>query len=173
MAEIKIVITGAVGSGKTTAIQAISEIPVIATEVDASDEVREQKETTTVAMDYGELSLDDGNVLKIYGTPGQKRFSFMWEILAEGALGFVILVNNQRSSPLDDLAMYLENFEIYIKESTVVVGVTHVDEEQCGMEKYHDYMINQGLSYPIFPIDARSPSDVKVMIEAMAAMMNG
>lgn len=172
MAEIKIVITGAVGSGKTTAIQAISEVPVISTEVDASDEVREQKETTTVAMDYGELSLEDGNVLKIYGTPGQKRFSFMWEILAEGALGFVILVNDQRSQPLEDLAMYLENFELYIRESTVVVGVTHVDYEDSGMEKYHDYMSRYGLNYPIFPIDARRQTDVKVMIEAMAAMMN-
>lgn len=173
MAEIKIVITGVVGAGKTTAIQAISEIPVISTDVDASDEVLEQKQTTTVAMDYGELSLDDGSVLKIYGTPGQRRFSYMWEILAEGALGFVILVNNQRSKPIEDVAMYLENFEPYFRDSTVVVGVTHVDEEQDGMEKYHEYMIEKGLNFPIFPIDARSPSDVKVMIEAMAAMMNG
>lgn len=172
MAEIKIVITGVVGSGKTTAIQAISEIPVISTDVDASDEVREEKETTTVAMDYGELSLDDGSVLKIYGTPGQRRFSYMWEILAEGALGFVILVNDKRSNPLDDIDIYLDNFEAHIRSSTLVVGVTHVDDEFNGMKKYHDHMSRKGLCYPIFPIDARRSDDVRVMIEAMAAMIN-
>lgn len=173
MAEIKIVITGVVGAGKTTAIQAISEIDVVSTEVRASDEVREQKDTTTVAMDYGELSLEDGTVLKIYGTPGQRRFSFMWEILAEGALGFVVLVNNQRPDPLGDVAMYLENFAPWIADSTVVVGVTHVDDDPSQMDKYHDFLQQRDLAYPVFPIDARSPADVKVMIEAMAAMMNG
>lgn len=173
MAELKIVITGIVGAGKTTAIQAISEIDVVSTEVRASDEVREQKDTTTVAMDYGELTLDDGTVLKIYGTPGQRRFSFMWEILAEGALGFVVLVNDQRPDPLDDVGIYLENFAPWIKDSTVVIGVTHVDDDPTRMDKYHTYLQERALAYPVFPIDARQPDDVKVMIEAMAAMMNG
>lgn len=173
MAEIKIVVTGAVGAGKTTAIQSISEIPVISTDVRASDEVREQKETTTVAMDYGELSLDDGSLLKIYGTPGQRRFSYMWEILAEGALGLVILVNNRRPDPVGDVAMYLENFDSHIRDSTVVIGVTHVAEDEDDMHKYHHFMSEKGLAYPVFPIDARNRDDVRVMIEAMAAMMNG
>lgn len=173
MAELKIVFTGVVGAGKTTAIQAISEIPVVATEVRASDEVRHEKETTTVAMDYGQLALDDGTVLKIYGTPGQRRFSFMWEILAEGALGFVILVNDRREAPLEDVAMYLENFAPWIAQAAVAIGVTHVEDDPAAMDKYHDFLREQGLPYPIFPIDARQPDDVKVMIEAMAAIMNG
>lgn len=173
MAELKIVFTGAVGAGKTTAIQAISEIDVVSTDVNASDEVREQKETTTVALDYGELSLEDGTVLRLYGTPGQRRFSYMWEILAEGALGFVVLVNNERAQPLEDVAMYLENFAPFISGSTVAIGVTHVDDDPREMDKYHDFLQQRDLAYPIFPIDARQPSDVKVMIEAMAAMMNG
>lgn len=173
MAELKIVFTGAVGAGKTTAIQAISDIDVVSTDVNASDEVREQKDTTTVALDYGELALEDGTVLRLYGTPGQRRFSYMWEILAEGALGFVVQVNNQRESPLEDVAMYLENFAPYIGDATVAIGVTHVDDDPREMDKYHNFLHQQDLAYPIFPIDARQSSDVKVMIEAMAAMMNG
>lgn len=171
MSEIKIVITGAVGSGKTTAIQAISDIPVISTDVRASDDVREQKATTTVAMDYGELGLDDGSVLRIYGTPGQHRFSYMWSILARGMLGLVILVNGRRADPLQDVAMYVENFSEHIRESTVVIGVTHLDGDTDAMEKYYRFVSERGWHYPVFPIDARSRDDVRVMIEAMAAMM--
>lgn len=172
MSELKIVITGCVGSGKSTAIQAISDIDVISTDVDASDEVKEQKDTTTVALDYGEMALSDGSLVKIYGTPGQERFAYMWEILAEGALGIVVLVNHRREDPIADLSMYLQNFKSAIDESTAVIGITHVDEEgQEAMGRYYDYMSARGIEYPIFPVDARDQAQVKVMIEAMAAMI--
>ena len=173
MDELKIVITGCVGSGKSTAIQSISDTDIIATDVDASDEIKEDKDTTTVALDYGELKTDDGQLIKIYGTPGQDRFSFMWEILAEGALGIAVLVNHQRPDPVGDLDMYLANFRKAIEDSTVVVGITHLDDEDMdGMDRYYDYMAARGLDYPIFPVDARSRFQVNVMIEAMAAMIS-
>ncbi|WP_245391541.1 GTP-binding protein [Thioflexithrix psekupsensis] len=78
MSEIKIVFTGSMGAGKTTAIAAISEIPVINTDVRATDPTTlQRKATTTVAMDYGELTLEDGQKLRLYGTPGQLRFEYM------------------------------------------------------------------------------------------------
>jgi uncharacterized protein len=172
MDELKIVITGCMGSGKSTAIQSISDIAVISTDVDASDEVLEQKETTTVAMDYGEVCLDSGQIIKLYGTPGQRRFDYMWDILAEGALGIIILLNHQRPDPVSDLAMYLENFAEHIRQSTAVVGVTHVDDaDPASMMHYYEYMADQRLDYPIFSLDARKPEQVKVMISAMAAMI--
>jgi uncharacterized protein len=170
--ELKIVITGCVGSGKSTAIQSISDTPVINTDVDASDEVRDEKETTTVALDYGEVSLTEDQLIKLYGTPGQRRFDYMWEILADGALGIIILLNHRRPDPLADLQMYLENFDEHIRQSTAVIGVTHVDDAGPGaMAKYYDYLAEKALDYPIFSVDARSRDQVKVMIGAMAAMI--
>ena len=68
---------GPVGAGKTTAIQALSDIEVIATEAKASDDVRKLKKTTTVAMDYGVMNLGNGDQVRLYGAPGQKRFDLM------------------------------------------------------------------------------------------------
>ena len=85
MNEYKILITGTMGAGKTTAIAAISEVPPIMTDVQNND-TSNSKLTTTVGLDYGELSLDGGDKLRIYGTPGQERFAFMWKVLAKGAL---------------------------------------------------------------------------------------
>lgn len=171
MSEIKIVITGAVGAGKTTAIGSISEISVVATDVAASDAVSAFKASTTVAMDYGELTLDDGSKLRIYGTPGQERFSFMWDILAKGALGFIILVNDDNATPLADLDFYIERFRKHIEDSTMAVGITHVDNKPASMNKYYEYMSSKNLPYPIFPVDARKSADVRLMVEAMASMI--
>ena len=96
----KIVFAGSVGSGKTTAIQSLSDIEVVSTEANASDEVRKLKPTTTVAMDYGLMRLDNGDQVRLYGAPGQKRFDFMWDILTENALGLVLLVNAAAQDPV-------------------------------------------------------------------------
>lgn len=172
MAELKIVFTGCVSAGKTAAISTISEIPIITTDVKATDEVASDKETTTIAMDYGEMTLDDGVVMKLYGTPGQERFQYMWEILANGALGIIILVDNRRKDPISDLALYLDNFKRFIDNSTVVIGVTHSDlAARPGIDLYHDYLMSREMCFPVFQIDARSRADVVVLVESLVAML--
>lgn len=173
MHELKIVVTGCVGAGKTTAIAALSDIPVIATDVDATDEVASEKQTTTVALDYGEVTLDDGAVVKLYGTPGQGRFAYMWDILADGALGVVILVNDRRPDPVADLRGYLDSFEGHIRRSVAVIGVTHVAPEsgEPAMAKYYDFLGGLGLDHPVFSIDARDRAQVRLLIETMAAII--
>ena len=172
MAELKIVFTGCVSAGKTAAISSISEVPIITTDVKATDYVAQDKETTTVAMDYGEMTLEDGVVMKLYGTPGQKRFEYMWKILANGALGIIILVDNRRDDPLADLALYMENFKHFIDDSTVVIGVTHCDvAAQPGIEKYYEYLQQRNLFFPVFQIDARNRSEVVVLVESLVAML--
>src|SRR5262245_30126910 len=79
--ELKIVFAGPMGAGKTTAICAISDVPPVSTEVRNTDQRVCAKEATTVALDFGQLRLEDGTVVMLYGTPGQERFSFMWDIL--------------------------------------------------------------------------------------------
>jgi len=85
----KIIFAGPVGVGKTSAITAVSDIPPAATEAMATDETMAIKSNTTVAMDYGILNLDNGEKVHLYGTPGQERFSFMWDILTQGGIGLV------------------------------------------------------------------------------------
>lgn len=172
MSEIKLVFTGTVGSGKTEAIKTLSNVDIISTDVKASDQVRDLKETTTIAMDYGEMILPSGETLALYGTPGQKRFSYMWEILARGALGIIIMVDDTRRDPLDDLCMYAEAFKDVIDESTAVFGVTHLDERRIsGMKKYYDFFKKNNMNYPVMPVDARSRRDVENLVLSMTAML--
>jgi signal recognition particle receptor subunit beta len=90
MSQYKIIFTGPVGVGKTTAIQSISDVPPIKTDAAAGDMTKARKSETTVAMDYGIMHLDDGEKIHLYGTPGQERFDFMWDILSVGGLGLRI-----------------------------------------------------------------------------------
>src|SRR5690606_37353134 len=108
--EYKLIFAGSMGAGKTTAIAAISEISPVRTDVENTDRASHQKATTTAAMDYGEVTLAGGDKLRLYGTPGQTRFDFMWKILGKGALGVIILVDNSRPDPLADLREYLQAF---------------------------------------------------------------
>ena len=172
MNEIKIVITGTVGSGKTEGIKTLSGIDVISTDVKASDKVKKLKETTTIAMDYGEISLDSGEVLAIYGTPGQERFSYMWKILAEGALGFIIMVDDSRSNPLDDLCIYLDNFSAFIEDTTVVIGVTHTDGTRISsMDKYYRFLKKNHIYYPVMAVDARDKAQMENLMLALVSML--
>src|SRR5574337_1561765 len=96
MQAVKMVVTGPFSSGKTQFIQAVSEIDVVSTERKSSSEAERVKDSTTVAMDFGRITVDAELVLYLFGTPGQKRFDFMWEILSEGMLGFVVMVDSTR-----------------------------------------------------------------------------
>ncbi|KHD04824.1 GTP-binding protein [Candidatus Thiomargarita nelsonii] len=172
MSEIKLVFTGSLGAGKTTAISTISEIPVINTDVATTDKAAQRKEMTTVALDYGELSLDETQKLKLYGTPGQERFEYMWPILIKGALGLIILVDHASADPLSDLALFVRYFKPYIEETATVIGVTRTDlGVEHNMQAYHDYLQKQDLQLPVFTIDARNREHVIIMIQALTAMV--
>lgn len=113
MQTVKMVVTGPFSSGKTQFIQTVSEIDVVATERKISTESERIKETTTVAMDFGRITVDDDLVLYLFGTPGQKRFDFMWEILSEGMLGFIVMVDSTRPETFREARRILETFRAY------------------------------------------------------------
>ncbi len=107
---VKIVVTGPFSAGKTTLIRTISEITVLSTERGITDETRSRKAETTVAMDFGRITIDRDLVLYLFGTPGQERFDFMWEILGEGMLGFVLLLDAAAPDPYTEGRHILEAF---------------------------------------------------------------
>jgi hypothetical protein len=116
------VITGPFNAGKTEFIKTISEIDVVSTERRISDETRNTKEETTVAMDFGRITIDDDLVLFLFGTPGQKRFDFMWEILSEGMLGFIVLVDSVRPETFREARRILDVFRNYAPAPYVVAA---------------------------------------------------
>lgn len=171
--EHKILFGGPVGAGKTTAIASISDIPVVSTEARPTDDTALRKATTTVAMDYGILNLDGGAKVHLYGTPGQERFSFMWDILAMGGIGFVLLIDNTRPDPLADMEFYLDKFGNLIRSSAVVIGVTRMDDRgRPGLYTHHTRLAQLGFNVPVFEVDARKRSDVKVLLLALLAMLD-
>lgn len=167
--EYKLVFTGTMGAGKTTAIAAISEIPPVSTDVRRSEAAQgEQKSMTTTALDYGEVTLPHGDVLRLYGTPGQARFEFMWRILSEGALGVVVLVDNRRPDPLADLREYLSAFRDIVAGSRAVVGVGHSETHpQPDLDAYYLAVEELGLHAPVVCVDVRRQEDVLLLLDIL------
>ena len=124
MQTVKMVITGPFSSGKTEFIRSISEIEVVSTERDIKDDTAllTEKEQTTVAIDFGRITVDDDLVLYLFGTPGQRRFDFMWEILAEGMLGFIVMVDSTKPETFREAKSILETFRAYAPTPYVVAA---------------------------------------------------
>jgi len=122
MQTVKMVITGPFASGKTEFIRSVSEIDVVSTERRISSESEKVKDSTTVAMDFGRITIDEDLVLYLFGTPGQRRFDFMWEILSEGMLGFVVLVDSTRPETFREAKRILDTFRAYAPTPYVVAA---------------------------------------------------
>lgn len=164
----KIIFTGPVGSGKSTAINSISDMPVISTEELATDDVKNRKETTTVALDYGMIKLGDGENIHLYGTPGQERFNFMWDILVSNAIGIVILVDNANSDPIGDLSFFLKSFNEFITNNAITIGITRTDlGGGPSITDYRRVLKEFDINPPLFEIDGRKKSDISMLIQSL------
>ena len=122
MRTVKIVVTGPFNAGKTELIRSVSEIDVVSTERQISSKAEKIKESTTVAMDFGRIAVDDDLILYLFGTPGQKRFDFMWEILSEGMLGFIVMIDSTRPETFREARRILETFRAYAPTPYVVAA---------------------------------------------------
>ena len=122
MQTVKMVVTGPFNAGKTEYIQTVSEIDVVSTEKKISSEAEKVKDSTTVAMDFGRITVDDSLVLYLFGTPGQKRFDFMWEILSDGMLGFIVMVDSTRPETFREARTILETFRAYAPTPYIVAA---------------------------------------------------
>ena len=163
-ASTKIVVAGGFGVGKTTLVGSVSEIVPLRTEALVTNESEgvddlgavPSKATTTVAMDFGRLTLAEDLVLYLFGTPGQRRFWFMWDDLCLGAIGAIVLVDTAR---LDDSFSPLDYFES--KGLPFIVAVNQFD----GAERYTLEDVATALALPahvpIISVDARDRESAK------------
>ncbi len=166
--EYKLIFAGSMGAGKTTAIAAISEIAPVRTDVENTDRAAHQKAMTTAAMDYGEVTLAGGDKLRLYGTPGQSRFDFMWKILGNGALGVIILVDNSRPDPLADLREYLQAFRELAQDSRAVIGIGRGESHpNPQLDAFHALIRDIGVSAPILSVDVRRREDVLLLLDIL------
>ena len=163
---VKIVVTGPFAAGKTTLIRTISEITVLSTEKDITDDTRSRKSETTVAMDFGRITIDRDLVLYLFGTPGQDRFDFMWEILGEGMLGYVVLVDASRPESLTEAESILGAFRRMARVPFVVAlnraeGIDEAEEERVRST------LDLGSDVPVVPCDATDRESVKSVLLAL------
>jgi uncharacterized protein len=165
--EHKILFTGVTGAGKTTAIGAVSEIPPLSTDVRNTD-ANLSKAMTTVGLDYGELTLDNGEKLRLYGTPGQQRFDFMWKILSVGSLGLIILIDNSQSDPLADLDRYLTGFASLIADTACVVAVGRLETHPTpDVEQFVAHLATRNVLCPVLQADVRDREQVVQLLELL------
>jgi signal recognition particle receptor subunit beta len=169
--ELKIVFTGSTGAGKTTAIRGISERSTLSTEVPITGGGTEAKRLTTVGFDYGECQLDEALKLHLYGTPGQERFRFMWDILGAGAFGLVVLADNTQPDPIADVEAYLRAFAAHVPARRTVVGVGRLaDRPLPGVEDYCDRLARAGFDVPVLEVDVRRAQDVRLLLSVLVSM---
>lgn len=169
--EMKIIFAGPVGSGKTTAIRVISDKVALSTEVEMSEGITEIKNQTTVGFDYGKCEMGDGFSLHLYGTPGQERFRFMWDLLAKGAFGLIVLADHSRSDPIADVIDYLQAFAGHFPARRMVVGVGRLGARPAlGIEQYVDRLTRAGFDIPVLDADVRRDEDVRLLLSILISM---
>ncbi len=128
MEAYKVVVTGPYAAGKSTFIRTVSDIEVVSTEAQTTlAEERDQKASTTVALDFGTIAITPDLNLYLFGTPGQQRFDFMWEVLSVGALGYIVLVDSCRPRQLIEAREMITVFEA-ITDAPYVIGATRQDD---------------------------------------------
>ena len=168
----KLVFVGEMGVGKTTAIAAISDFPPVSTEMPISDVDAGQSLTgkthTTVALDYSSIELGDGELLHVYGVPGQASLDFMWPIVAEGAMAVVVLVNAQDRDALQGCLRLLRRFSELAPQACFAVGLTcHDRNPDFSFQQLRAGLTAAGYRLPLMRVDARDAVQVELLIRAL------
>jgi small GTP-binding protein len=162
----KVVVTGHFNSGKTELIRTVSEIPIVTTETKRTDLRIGEKSTTTVVMDFGRVTVDLDTIVYLFGTPGQERFDFMWEILSKNMLGFVVMVDSTNREGILDTAKIIA----YFKEISDVPYIIVANKQDLANAAYPEEIREiLGLSAEdqVVPCVANNPFQASAVIRAI------
>ena len=166
MNELKIVFVGPTGAGKTTAINAVSEISVVSTEVmrpsldtESLNSQLVPKKTVTVGIDYGEFSFNNDTRVRLYGVPGQMRFEFLWEFMSKGSRGTVILFDITSKTFTDEINFFINRFRDVLLTSKCIVGISKYSESYSDRVIEILDLINDS-NVPVIAVDIRNKEDV-------------
>jgi uncharacterized protein len=164
---LKIVITGPFNAGKTQFIKTASEIKVASTErrLSTADE-RKIKKQTTVAMDYGRVTIDD-DTLQLFGTPGQDRFDFMWEILAQEMNGFIVLVDSTDKSSFPEAKALIKLFSKFEKVPYLIAANKQDKPHALAPNEIHK-MLNLQAKISVLPVVATDRRSARNVLTEMA-----
>lgn len=167
MEMVKIVITGSYAAGKTQFIRSISDIEPVNTDYDTTlEDERALKNSTTVALDFGTISINDQLTLYLFGTPGQERFDYMWEHLAVGALGYVVLVDSCRPAHFSETRNLMARFAD-ITPSPFVVAANKQDDPTALPPFYVRRRLEVSDEIPVLPCVGTSRESVKGVLMAL------
>lgn len=172
MREHKVVVLGGMGSGKSTLVRSIAAGAVIDTDVANSDRLGADKASTTVALDYADIDLPNGERLRLYGTPGQQRFDFLWPILLQGARGAVLLLDARRPSLATELEDYLQVLQPFAAQLALVVAVTHLDQApHAVLEDWAERACLDRQPLPLLAVDARDREQGLLLMDVLMGEM--
>ncbi len=172
MQAVKMVVTGPYSAGKTEFISSISEIDVVSTERKATSLAEAAtKEMTTVAMDFGRITVDEELVLYLFGTPGQRRFDFMWEILSEGMLGFVILVDSTKPETFKEAKKIMKTFQEF-SHTPFVVAANKQDLDDAWEPTDIQIVLRLNSDTKVLPCIAHDKDSVKnILLELLYSIL--
>lgn len=164
MEQLKIVITGSFAAGKTQFINSISDIETVSTDYETTtNEEKDVKTHTTVALDFGTIAINDSLILYLFGTPGQERFDYMWEHLATGCLGYIVMVDSCRPAKFAETIALMERFG-QITDAPFLVAANKQDDPAALPPTYVRRRLNLPSSVPVLPCVAKDRESVKKIL---------
>lgn len=172
MATIKVVITGPFNVGKTEFVRTLSDIPIVTTERRITDDLQSTKQETTVAMDYGQVKLD-GDMFHLYGTPGQARFDFMWEILSKEMNAFLVLVDSCNRDTLLEAKSLIRTFRRLSRKRKAPFMVVANKQDLEGAWPVE--RVKKALGFkdevPVVPCIAKKKASVRQVLKELKALL--
>lgn len=171
---VKLVLAGPVGAGKSTALRSLADSEPVSTEMPLLDGPMGDKTTTTVALDFATVWLEDETPLFVYGLPGQAHFAFMRNIVLQGALGVVLVLNAADA----DCAQHCREWIVSLREIapgvSIVVGLTHADQATgFSLGEIRSVLRAQGERLPVFTFDARDREETAQLVRALLVGLAG